>query len=81
MSTINKRREALVAYLVKEMGVHHVRDFSEALRILDICDLKDDQDLEIVTSHGMIDTLVVLFRLGTLSKIIEVKSQISEQRK
>ena len=81
MSITNKRREALVDYLVKEMGIHHVRDFSEALRILGICDLKDDQDLEIVTSHGMIDTLVVLFRLGTLSKLIEVKSHIGEQRK
>ncbi len=81
MSTTNKRREALVDYLTKELGIHHVRDFSESLRILGVCDLLDDQDLEIVTSHGMIDTLVVLFRLGTLSKIIEVKSLISEQRK
>ncbi len=81
MSTMSKRREALVDYLTKELGIHHVRDFSESLRILGICDLLDDQDLEIVTSTGLIDTLVVLFKFGTLSKLIETKSAIAEQRK
>jgi len=72
----DKRREALVSYLVKEMGVHHVRDFSESLRQLDICDLKDDTDLKKVTEDGLIDTLVVLFRFGTISKLLDVKKQI-----
>jgi len=81
MSTINKRREAVVDYLVKELGVHHVRDFSEALRLLDICDLKDDTDLVTVTEGGLIDTLLVLYKFGTLTKVIEVKSKIHDQRK
>lgn len=76
MSTTNKLREALVDYLVKEMGVHHVRDFSESLRQLDICDLKDDEDLKKVTSEGLIDTLVVLYRFGTLTKLLDVKKQL-----
>jgi len=76
MSTINKRREALVDYLVKELGIHNVRDFSESLRELDICDLKDDNDLVKVTSDGLIDTLVVLFKFGTISKLLSVKKEI-----
>ncbi len=81
MSITNKRREALVDHLVKEMGVHHVREFSESLRILDICDLKDDNDLITVTENGMIDALIVLYRLGTLTKVIEIKGYIADQRK
>jgi len=76
MSIINKRREALVDYLVKELGVHHVRDFSETLRQLGVCDLKDDNDLIAVTSNGLIDTLVVLWKFGTLSKLLDVKKEI-----
>ena len=78
MSTINKRREALIEYLVKELGIHHVRDFSEALKELDICDLTDDIDLVKVTETGLIDTLVVLFKFGTLTKLIQVKKEIKE---
>ena len=78
MSIINKRREALIEYLVKELGIHHVRDFSEALKELDICDLTDDIDLVKVTETGLIDTLVVLFKFGTLTKLIQVKKEIKE---
>ena len=81
MSITNRRREALVDYLTKELGISHVRDFSESLRILGVADLLNDQDLQIVTEHGLIDTLVVLYKFGTLSKLIEVKSAIAEQRK
>ena len=76
MSTINKRREVLVEYLVKELGIHHVRDFSECLKELDICNLTDDKDLVKVTSEGLIDTLVVLYKFGTLTKLLEVKKEI-----
>jgi len=76
MSIINKRREALVDYLVKELGVHHIKDFSDSLRELDICDLKDDDDLVKVTSDGLIDTLIVLYKFGTISKLLQVKKEI-----
>ena len=73
-------RSALVNHLTKEMGIDKVRDFSESLRILDICDLRDDHDLKTVTENGMIDTLIVLYRLGTLTKVIEVKNYIKDRR-
>jgi len=81
MSITNKRREALIDYLVKELGVHNVRDFSESLRILGICDLLSDEDLVIVTENGLIDTFVVLYRFGTISKLIEAKYTIQNSRK
>ena len=73
MSTTNKRREALVDYLTKELGIHHVRDFSESLRKLNICDLLSDEDLVKVTETGAIDSLVVSYRMGVVSKLIEVQ--------
>lgn len=78
MSTINKLREALVDYLTKEIGIQHIREFSESLRILDICDLKDDDDLKKVTSNGLIDTLVVLFKFGTLTKLVQIKKEMEK---
>ena len=81
MSIINKRREELIKYLTSQLGINHIRDFSEALKTLEICDLTDDIDLVTVTSTGLIDTLIVLYQFGTLTKVIEVKSAIAEQRK
>jgi len=76
MSTINDLRTAVVDHLVKELGVKNVREFSESLRELDICDLKDDSDLKAVTSNGLIDTLVVLYKFGTTTKLLSVKKTI-----
>ncbi len=73
---MNDRRKAVVNHLTKELGIHHVREFSESLRELGICDLKDDTDLKTVTENGLIDTLVVLFKFGTLTKLLEVKKEI-----
>ena len=73
---MNDRRTAVVNHLTKELGVHHVREFSESLRQLGICDLKDDTDLKKVTENGLIDTLVVLFKFGTLTKLLQVKKEI-----
>ena len=80
MSTINKRREALVDYPVKEIGIAHVKDFSESLRILGVCDLLDDEELTKVTTHGLIDVLVVLYKFGTINKLIEVRKEIKENK-
>ena len=78
MSITNKRREALVDYLTKELGISHVRDFSESMRKLNICDLLDDKDLIRVTETGAIDSLVVSYRMGVVSKLIEVQKIIKE---
>ncbi len=70
------RRKALTDYLVKELGKSNTKEFSSLLRDLNICDLRDDTELEKVTHHGLIDTLVVLYKFGTLSKLYQVKKEI-----
>ncbi len=75
------RSEHLAKYLVKELGSRdNVKEFSSSLRILSILDLKDEDDLMAVTEHGLIDTLVVLYKFGTLGKLVEVKSKIKQQK-
>ena len=73
------KREALVKYLVAQLGKNNVKDFSETLKYLDICNLTLDSDLNKVTTEGYIDTLIVLYKFGTLSKVAEVKKHIKEQ--
>lgn len=71
------RRDHLVQYLVKELGsADNVKEFSSNLRDLNILDLRNDDHLAAVTTNGMIDTLVVLYKFGTLSKVLEVKLTI-----
>ena len=77
MSTTNKR-EQLVVYLIAQLGKKNVKEFSTTLRELDICDLTADEDLEKVTTGGLIDTLVVLYKFGTLTKVNDIKKAIKE---
>ena len=77
MSTTLKR-DALVKHLVKTLGKHNVKEFSETLKSLDICDLTLDHDLEKVTTDGLIDSLVVLYQFGSLSKLLSIKKEIKE---
>ena len=77
MSTTN-RRKALTQYLIKELGKSGTKEFSQLLRDLDICDLRIDEQLDRVTQDGLIDTLVVLYKFGTLSKLYHVKKEIKD---
>lgn len=76
MSTTDKLRDALTKYLVDDMGANNTKEFSEVLRQLDVCDLRNDADLKAVTGNGLIDTLLVLYKFGTLTKLLDVKKQI-----
>ena len=77
---ITSKRDALVKYLISEFkSKSKVKEFEEQLKYLDICDLTDDDDLNKVTSNGMIDSLKVLYALGTMSKLVEIKKYIKEQ--
>ncbi len=77
----NKRRKHLTDWLLKELGsADKVREFSSSLRLLNILDLRDDDDLEAVTTNGLIDTLVVLYQFGTISKLVEIKTKVKFQK-
>ncbi len=78
---MNERRKHLTKWLLAELGsADNVKEFSSSLRNLHILDLKDDGDLDAVTAHGLIDTLVMLYKFGTLSKLIEVQTKIKIQK-
>ena len=75
------RRDHLVKWLVVELGSRdNVKEFSSSLKQLGICDLTVDEDLKAITEHGLIDTMVTLYKFGTMSKLIEVKTKIAMQR-
>ncbi len=76
MSIIDERRKALIKHLVSELGKSSVKDFSDSLRLLDVCNLQEEEDIEKVTQDGLIDTLVVLYKFGTLSKLVQIKKEI-----
>ncbi len=74
------RQQALVKHLLNELGSKsNVKEFSDSLRYLDICDLQSEEELDRVTGNGYIDTLVVLYQFGTLTKLVQVKKSIKEK--
>jgi HJR/Mrr/RecB family endonuclease len=65
----------VITWLMKEMkSKKAVSDFSNTLRSLNICDLKDDEQLERVATTGAINTLVAMYQMGILSKLIQVQN-------
>jgi len=74
---MNELRKAVVKHLKKELGSdRNVKEFSSLLRNLQICDLREDEDLKAVATTGAIDTLVALYMMGVLSKLNQVKEII-----
>jgi hypothetical protein len=77
--TVNQKRDILVKTLLKELGsADDVRQFSSALRELDICDLQDDQQFEKAVEHegAYIFTLITHYQFGLLPKLVELKHKI-----
>ena len=53
-----------------------MKEFSNLLRHLNICDLREDDDLKAVATTGAIDNLVVLYMMGVLNKLAQIKEII-----
>jgi hypothetical protein len=67
----------LIKHLKSELSKDSdVKEFSNLLRLFNICDLRDDDDLKAVATTGAIDTLLALYKLGVLSKLSQVKEII-----
>ena len=74
-------RTQVIKHLKSELEKNsNVKDFSNLLRSLSICDLRDDNDLQAVATTGAIDTLLALYKLGVLSKLSQTKEIIQENR-
>ena len=76
------KREHLIGFLINELGgTEKVKDFSESLRFLDLCDLRDDKHLKRVTDEGgvLLQTLVSWYQLGFISKLIDIKKGINDE--
>jgi len=78
---IKSKRQHLTGFLISELGgVENVKDFSNQLRFLGLCDLKDDQEFLRVTGNGgeLLGTLVSWYQLGFVSKMVYLKEKIKE---
>ena len=79
MLTISDKRKQFTEFLIKELqGVDNVKEFSQMLRDLDICDLRNDEDFEAVTKDGApnLMTLISWWNFGFLVKQLQIKQNI-----
>ena len=72
----------LIGFLIRELGgADNVKEFSNLLRELGICDLKKDSHLELAAADGgaLLSTLVSWYQLGLLPKIAELKAKFKDK--
>jgi hypothetical protein len=74
-------RTQVIKHLKTELGSpDKVKDFSNLLRSLNICDLRDDLDLKAVATTGAIDNLIALYMMGVLNKLSQIKEIINQEK-
>jgi len=72
-----EHKAQIIATLKRETGSGKaVTEFSNSLRILNLCDLSDDKQLEKAASSGMLLTLLTYHQLGLLPKLIEISNEV-----
>jgi hypothetical protein len=74
---ITAKRKVVTEALLKELqSVDNVKRFSQMLRDLDICDLRDDTEFENITKDGApyLLTLITYYTFGMLDKLLEIKT-------
>jgi len=79
MLTIAEKRKQFTEFLIKELqSVENVKSFSQSLRDLDLCDLRDDEQFENITKDGapMLMTLISYWNFGMLNKLKQIKKEI-----
>ena len=80
--TIDNKRKQFTQFLLKELGTaERVKEFSQILRDLDICDLRDDKQFENATKDGAVHimSLLTYLNFGFLDKLKEIKTKIQEK--
>ena len=81
--SITSKRDQLTGMLIKELGnASNVKEFSQMLRDLDICDLRDDTEFNNITKDGApyLLTLITYFNFGFLNKLLEIKQHTKENK-
>ena len=81
--SITSKRDQLTGMLIKELGnASNVKEFSQMLRDLDICDLRNDKDFINATKDGgtLFMTLITWYQLGFMSKMLQIKQQIKGEQ-
>jgi len=75
-----EHKEQIISTLKRELGsASAVKDFSNTLRSLNLCDLKDDVQLEKAAISGALSTFETYYQLGILPKLIEIAKLIKEE--
>ena len=72
----------LIGFLIRELGgQENVKEFSDNLRYLDLCNLQDEEHLTRVTENGgaLLQTLVSWNQLGFISKLVDIKKGINNE--
>jgi len=75
------KRSHLISFLTKELGsIEKVKNFSNTLKELSLCDLTVDKELERVTENGgaVLAVLITWFNLGLLDKLVDTKKLIKD---
>jgi hypothetical protein len=78
---MTEKRKQLTEWLVKELGSpEKVKEFSQLLRELQLCDLRSDKHFNAVTDDGaaVLMTFITWYQFGFLHKLKEIKNKIGE---
>jgi hypothetical protein len=81
MDITAKRKQVTEALLKELQSAENVKRFSQLLRDLGICDLRDDTEFNNITKDGAphLLTLITYFNFGFLDKLLEIKQHTKEK--
>ncbi len=69
-----EHKKQIISTLKRELGSNEeVSKFSSSLRELNLCDLRDDAQLEIVANDGSLMVFLTHYSLGIIPKLLEIK--------
>ena len=82
MDITAKRKQVTEALLKELQSADNVKRFSQLLRDLDICDLRNDTEFNNITKDGApyLLTLITYFNFGFLDKLLEIKQHTKENK-
>lgn len=75
----DSKQQQLASFLLSHLkSPHKVKQFSQLLRDLSICDLRNENELENVASSegAYLFTLLTYYEFGLLSKLAEIKGVV-----
>ena len=79
-STTSSHKDKLLKLLKQQLGSNeHIKQFSNELKLLGICDLSQSKVQEYITSQEgavYLFTLVTHYNFGLLNKLVEIQDKI-----